>query len=302
MIRVPGGGPPRGAALVTLILGDDFRSFWERHAREGWERYARAHGYDLIAFTGPLDASERAAGRSPSWQKCLVPSHPACRDYARLVWVDADVLINAARAPCLVSAVPPERVGGTDAYAFFSRGLHDYLYEEYVALRRAQGHEPVVCPEPRDYYRAFGLEVDGVPGLDAVLQCGVLALSPARHAEVLSACYRRHEERRDPRSGYRYNYEMRPLSYELVRGGLHHFVDPRFNLILSNFVYLAAPYLFHGEVPPETRRRWQRQVVTSAYAHAYFLHLAGGAEWLGYAEHLAPGVERPTDFGRLALD
>lgn len=292
MIRVEQGDGSK--ALVTLVVGDEVRASWERHAREGWERWARRHGYDLLAFDEPLDDSPRAAARSPSWQKCLIPSHPDVRRYARLAWVDADVLINPT-APCLAAQVPAGKVGGTDAYAFLSRDLHDHLYDEYLAWSRGRGGAPVECRTPRDYYRAFGLEDPP----DEVLQCGVLVLEPRLHAELLAGVYARHEERRDPATGYAYNLEMRPLSWELVRRGLHHFVDQRWNLILSNWLYLTAPWLFHGDHEPAARRRAASLAVTAAYAHAWFLHFAGGL-WRDHLELLLPGVERPADFARVA--
>ena len=279
--------PAHQRALVTLALGDDFQRFWARTCRSGWLRYAQKHHYDLICFTEPLDESMRARARSPSWQKCLIPDHPLCRGYERLVWLDADIAINPHSAPCLVAQVPEGKIGGTDAYAFLSRDMHDHLYEAYLRMAPAMGRAPVVCRTPAEYYRAFGIEND----LDDVIQCGLLVMTPELHREPFRACYERYDEKVDAH-GYRFNLEMRPLSYEIVSRGLHHFIDQRFNLILSNFLYLSAPWLFHSKAPALQRKL----AVTCAYAHAYALHFAGGASFRAFAEDLIEGIEAPEDF------
>jgi hypothetical protein len=45
----------------------------------------------------------------------LEPSIAA--DYERVVWVDSDILINAA-APCIAQSVPVEKVGAVDEFTF----------------------------------------------------------------------------------------------------------------------------------------------------------------------------------------
>ena len=57
-------------AIVTLALGGRFAASWRRSCEANWAAYADRHGYDVVCLTEPLDRSERAQGRSPSWQKC----------------------------------------------------------------------------------------------------------------------------------------------------------------------------------------------------------------------------------------
>ena len=104
-------------AIVTLAVGDDFAAQWERLCRANRQKYAERHGYDLICFKEPLDDSERAVRRSPSWQKCLILSQPSVARYERVVWMDADILINCVSAPCVVEGVAAEKVGAVDAWA-----------------------------------------------------------------------------------------------------------------------------------------------------------------------------------------
>ncbi len=296
MILIPCRDNP-GKALVTIAIGDEALAFWQRHCQDRWTRYAARHGYDIVCLTEPLDPSARASARSPSWQKCLTPDHPACSRYDRLVWVDADLILNPTTAPCLVAQVPREKIGGTDAYAFLSRDMHDHLYEEYIRLAPRWGRKLVINRTPNAYYRNFGLDTD----LDEVIQCGLLVLTPKLHRAPLADCYALHEARYSAEHDYDYNLEMRPLSFEIVRRGLHHFIDQRFNLILSNSLYLMAPWLYHAQAPEDVMRPLRRLAVTSSWCHAYGLHFAGGARFRAYADDLIEGVDRPEDFARVSL-
>src|SRR5206468_4184434 len=119
--RSRGGDPLAGTAvkrtaIVTLTMSARHRALWGAHCRDNWEDYAAPHGYDVICIDRPLDRSDRARRRSPTWQKCLILGQPFAERYERIVWMDSDVLINPA-APSIVDGVPLDRVGAVDEYA-----------------------------------------------------------------------------------------------------------------------------------------------------------------------------------------
>ena len=62
-------------AITTICTGAAYLADWQRYARKSWEAYAQRHGFELVVFEKPLDSSDRAQGRSPAWQKCLVLDH-----------------------------------------------------------------------------------------------------------------------------------------------------------------------------------------------------------------------------------
>jgi len=161
---------------------------------------------------------------------------------------------------------------------------------------QSRGRELVVNRSPRDYYRNFGIDTD----LNEVIQCGLLVITPKLHLAPFEICYVDYEAKIHPGTGYRYNLEMRPLSFEIVRRGWHHFIDQRFNLILSNYLYLAAPYLSHSD-DQQALLPHRRLAVTAALTHAHFLHFAGGAWWRQQTEHLIEGVSQPEDFAGLTF-
>lgn len=286
--------------LVSLAIGDQFLSDWQQWLRISWTAYAQHQGYDIVLFTKPLDNSLRAQNRSISWQKCLVLNQPICQQYQRVVWIDSDVLINPS-APCIVEQVPEHKIGATDAYSFISRTMHDYLYNCYINYCKKRNKQLIVNPTPASYYQNFGINTD----LNEVVQAGVLVLNPKLHQDLLNRVYENYEEKYDVKLDYAYNYEMRPLSYEIVKAEFHYLIDQRFNFILNNYMYLAYPFLCHSENfvdQKETKaalEQWMRLAVTSAYSHAYFLHFAGGVYWKSLIKYVNLAYQHPSDFDAL---
>lgn len=272
------GGASR--ALVTMAIGDRYARLFETHCRANWRAYADRHGYDLIVFDRPLDSSPRAQARSPAWQKCLIADSADTQGYDRIVWVDADILINPD-APSIVECVPAAKVGAVDAYGMPTPAVYrDILARQYARWRRA-GVAFVDNLTPDAFYQAWGLP--GAPGgEDRVTQTGVLVLTPSLHRDLLKRVYDSYEEK----GGAEWNFEMRPLSWELVRAGLVHWLDWRFNLVVSDIFAWHYPFLadnifrsFEATNPKEVTGLMNRMVMDAclrtAFNNAWFLHFAG---------------------------
>ena len=253
----------RRRALVTLAIGDAYRDMFEHHCRPGWEAYCERHGLDLVVFDRPLDTSDRAAARSPAWQKLLVLGRPEVAGYEQVAWVDSDILINAEESPSVFAGVPEDHVGAVDEYASPSPDLYRLSLRRMYRRWSEAGTPFVDNLAPEDVYRHWGL-----PGaFDRVVQTGVLVLSPSHHEELLRAVYDRYEDKGAPE----WNYEMRPLSYEILKAGRVTWLDPRFNTISMFAVSLHYPFLHHLREVPETLVRF---VYTTIFVNAYFMHFA----------------------------
>jgi hypothetical protein len=240
-------------AIVTLAVGEEFSERWHRLCEENWQRYADRHGYDLICIEQPLDSSERALSRSPSWQKLLVAGQPFAEDYERIVWVDADVLFGREARP-IAGQGPPQLVGAVDE----------------VAMQRPEVRR-LLHPNPPSEYLEIGLSQT----FDQMVQGGVLVISPEHHREVLKRVYDEYED------GPRTVLEMRPLSYELLKGNLVHWLDPGFNMLW--FVYRAHN---HPELSRYLRHPKSRNVMRRALEEVDLLHFAGEGETMEFL--LAP--------------
>lgn len=261
-------------AIVTLAVGPGFAERWHAVCEPLWQRYCDRHGYDLICIEEPLDTSARARSRSPAWQKCLVLGQPFAQRYEQVVWVDADILINP-EAPSIADGVPVELVGAVDEYATPSRELHSRMLAKLYHRWDAESVQYVRNPSPEEYYSVFGL-----PGsFGQVVQTGVMVLSPAHHRELLEHTYASYEDK-----GPGWNYEMRPLSYELLRAEAVTWLDPRFNYIWGHYVALRFPFLMtHPDHPRQT------EYAARALADVHFLHFTGSIpEMAAVAAHPLP--------------
>jgi hypothetical protein len=253
-------------ALVTLAIGEDYATRFERLCRKNWVAYAERHSFDLVVFKQPLDDSPRAQGRSPAWQKCLVLGASEVASYDRVAWVDSDILINPM-APSVFDSVPVERIGVTDEHAFPHPQARQAILRDIVAAAPETGELD------KRFWRAWQdagawHEYFGLPGGQRhIVQTGVMVLSPRHHREMLEHVYYSYEDR-GPKS---FNYEMRPLSFEMQGRNLHHLMDARFNaLVWWLFLYLS------GDKAPMSGAELQR-FLADIYRRSYFLHFAGTA-------------------------
>ncbi len=164
-------------AIVTLAIGRAFKEKWERLSADNWHEYARKHGCDLVVFDQPLDCSERAAGRSFSWQKCLILSDPVAKKYDQVAWFDGDIFFNPLDAPNIFDEVPLEKVGAVNSFGDPS------FAENKVALERLwkslrSSPDVLVTGEyktPQDVSLNYGPPVTPLP---TMLNAGVLVASP----------------------------------------------------------------------------------------------------------------------------
>jgi len=80
-------------ALVTAVVGDGYRRFYDAHIRAGHERFARQLGCPLVVLTRPLVSGSAVDHPHASWEKVKILEEPALAGYERLCWIDADVVV-----------------------------------------------------------------------------------------------------------------------------------------------------------------------------------------------------------------
>ncbi len=103
----------------------------------------------------------------------------------------------------------------------------------------------------------------------------------------------------EERGGREWNFEMRPLSYELLKADLVHWIDHRFNAVWKNIKCLHYPFLtfrhkssfvlrvqkrLSRELGFHYRKRLARHCATAAFQNNYFLHFAGAFHEIGLVE------------------
>jgi len=260
-------------AIVTIAIGQNYYANWKKFCEPNWRQYGERYGFDLICLERPLDTSERARMRSVAWQKCLILGQDFAGSYDQICWIDSDIMINAF-APDIAAGVPLDKVGATYETTFSP-----------VYLKRAFMLWPtsIINYTPQEYYSTYGLQAD----CDKVLNTGVLVLSPRFHRTILEHVYNSYEEK----GGREWHMEMRPLSYELVKAGAVHWIDPRFNLMWPSEEIMHYPFLLQPPARQGLRARIERKIRTvvnssslrrlhaaclnASFQSSFFLHFGG---------------------------
>lgn len=287
-------------AIVTLALGQKYLKEWQNFCQANWQYYAEKHGYDIICIENPLDISERAGKRSPSWQKCLILSQDWSQNYEQIVWVDADIMISP-HAPCIVQGVPVSKVGVVDLYATPTPEIYaKYLADIYEYLM-AKNIPFINNRTPQEFYKNYGLNCQ----FNQVVQAGVMVLSPQYHRHILEKTYFEYEDK----GSAQWNYEMRPLSYELIKAKCVKWIDPRFNFLWSIYQYVYASELFEARKNRKSnlvsrgfnkarkllnlRSKEELEVmrcIEESLTKTFFLHFAGGTSDMRLTANLQPNL------------
>ena len=291
-------------ALVTLLIGAKFQTRWEKLCRENWENYARRCECDLIILSEPLDSSPRAQGRSPAWQKCLVPELKALAGYRQIAWVDSDIFFNPCTTANLFAGVPEPLVGAVSSFADPNEEDAAEIFRRMATLLDPERDPQKPGTSPEDVYRNYG---PGLEALPKVFNSGVLVLSPHHHAELFRHVYDHYEDRGNP--SY---FENVPLSYELVRRDWVHWMDPKFNHLWAWSKHLNYPFMYDWR-PRSIRDKMLRRLAkwigndyehrvavacaTSALLNCHLLHFAGEAKEMEWVDMKAAIAGRVSHLG-----
>jgi hypothetical protein len=288
-------------AIVTIVTGERYQRTWKTYCEGNWQRYGEKHGYDIICIEKPLDTSPRANSRSSSWQKCLTLGQDFAARYERIVWCDSDVLINTRAAPSIIDQVPIEKVGAVELFCYSKYA--GSLGPEAVRRMFEFWNTPLVNRTAQEYYADYGL----AGGFDTVVQAGVLVLSPKHHRDLLEKVYFEYDG--SGKEGAEWHYEMRPLSYELLKANAVHWIDPRFNWLWIDSILMHYPFILTDArprgIPGRAANMLARNVggltcdemipacLGVAFLNSYFLHFGGGR--IGDMMHLDTSIRSWKD-------
>ena len=278
-------------AIVTLAIGKPYEAMFEKNCQSLWSLYAKKHNFDLIVITDPLDRTPRAQSRTPAWQKCLIFSDPRVQHYDQVVWIDTDILINP-NSPDVTVGVPIEKIGVVDEAATPSKDdlklylerFHDYFHSDATKASADPGEAPSQAMveylnyafNPSAYYNDFGLAGE----FESIVQTGVMVLSRRYHQELLEHVYYDYEDK-----GPEWNYEQRPLGYEILTQKKEFWMPTKFNMTWVILKALMYPFLDSKSTVSErilkklgrdSRSALISQCMTATFLNNYFLHYAGG--------------------------
>lgn len=259
-------------AIVTIARGKRFERMADKYCRTNWQYYADKYGYDLVIIDKNLDEKDP---RCAAWQKCLVLSQDWSKDYDRIVWIDTDIIINP-NSPDICEDVPIEKIGAVDEFSFPSVSEYKTALSRMYKHWDNLGYNPSINFGAKNYYKNYGIECD----FKEVVQTGVMVFNPKLHKEVLEHVYYSYEEKG-------LNYEMRPLSYEIIKNGFAHWLDNKFNMHIQFLKALHYPYLLDlGLDKPSfiNKNEILKLNIQAMFANSYFLHFTGATNEMKYLD------------------
>ncbi|MGB0671427.1 MAG: hypothetical protein ACPGNT_08015 [Rhodospirillales bacterium] len=263
-------------ALVTIAIGDRYLADLKAHALPSWQAYADRHGYDILVLTELIDKSVDPKLKSIHWQKLLIGLLPEVKRYDRVVWIDGDIIINAERAPCVVKAADPARIGAIDEARHMESDdgrlslYNRFTQLNYLMMKTHQPQSPEAVLARADlasYYRLMGLDPTGAAHL---VNTGLLVYDPKKWAGWFTEVYAKY-----PKDFA--DFENTPLAYELSRQGVLDCLDPRFNQVWARAVAEHYPFLFARVGGPDYADL-ARDCVQAVFDRSWFLHFAGGSK------------------------
>lgn len=254
-------------ALVTLVLGEDYKRMWEAVFRPAMDAYAQAHGYDVVAIDQLIDTSETGTARGPHWQKCLILDHPEVKQYEDVVWIDADIMVNPHTSPCIVTHTKERAektgqkgIGVVSHNELFATEEHTQNSWDRSFSAAKELFYAKRGPTPTERYAQGGLPTD----VDDMCNTGVMVLKPGRDDDLLHHVYENYSE--NPLSAS----EQMALCYEMFKQKRVTPIDPRFNRVWTETWIEHYPFLFSDE-----NRKDQMLIalcVNAAFHNCYFLH------------------------------
>jgi alpha-N-acetylglucosamine transferase len=266
-------------ALVTILIGEEYKQFWQNNCQKSWEQYANKHNYDIVLIEEPIQEDSRTA----HWQKLLIFEHPKVKKYDRVAWVDADIVINFAGAPCVFEATEEGTIGVVSRRAKMTDEKYCEVLEwvQKNNIREAIQENAPMSIEER--YEKAGLEGDVNDSCNA----GLMVLEP-KHREILERVYENYEA--NPLS----SKENQFLSYEIFKYGNLTRLNPRFNTIFE--MKLLQHYPFTRVQGENFSMKTLAYIVNTIFYNSYFLHFIQG-ETRQFINLVVTEDERRKSFG-----
>jgi hypothetical protein len=259
--------PRNSVALVTIVVGAKYEVTFRDACLPSFARYAERHGYDLVVVQCLLDDGPLAQSRSIAWQKCLILNQPWSTRYRRIVWIDADIIINPD-APPIADACSETMIGACISEEQYSPADVHVITEMETGQRFT---ETEAVAHRRVNHRLIYLQDGHGVTYDHAVQTGVVILNPHLHNGIMMAAYAHNSQHRW--------YEQVALSLGILQSGLFERIPARFNWLLG---YTMKKYFPPGRGLP---RDLFDLVIEGEFRSAYFLHFCHDEAWRIFSSH-----------------
>lgn len=270
--------PSSSKAIVTVLIGDQYQSVWNRLCAAGWMWYAQQHGYDLILVEDYLDP-QRGTERSPAWQKLLILDQPWSAAYQRIVWMDSDIVVSPSARYDIADSVPEVTKVGISENHLSPADAHIALEVLYQTSIPPQDAERIQRSNIANLYKSEEIPYERVLlGEERGYSTGVMVFSPAHHRDICRHVYDHYPQRSRL-------YEQSYLGHELAQANLLSDFSSRYNWDVYSFISLQHPHFHRMPANRETALALL-PFLRREFEKAYFLHFNG---CMGLLNLLEPG-------------
>lgn len=232
--------------LVTLAIGDQYITLYNKLFRKSHEQYAKRNCYDFMVITDYISQNTTYPVKHPhliSFQKILVCSQIYSNNYDYIIFIDADILINTNAPPLHNTINWEDKIGIVDEFS------------QPTPQQRIQiQHNNCWEDSATEYYKLAGFDINTIN----VLNTGVLVMQPRKHGQFLLQIYNKYAETAigHPRG---FGYEQSCIGYELQMNNKWICLNNKWNSLWA--LYKSS------------------KTLQTVYQDSYFIHFAGKCDF-----------------------
>lgn len=259
-----------GKALVSIVIGDNYREKWEKQSLPYLSRYCKKYGHGLIIFDTDLIDKNHKYWKKATWQKMLLGEAILASGLTidQVCYVDADILVNPEAPDIFTHCTNLENF-----YLVSLRYRLPYPYEE--TLRRISYFRNKYYSEsyPLDSVIFISLEElykwhNLVPQDDEACM-GLFVFSIEQHSDLMKSWFYKYDREIDSLTG---GGDQTHFNFEIQNYGHVAWLDYRFQTIWSYDMAWKYSYLY------KYRSEYNKEIqncIESSLSTSYFLHFAG---------------------------
>jgi len=257
-----------GNCLVTIAIGDVYKSEWKTHALPGWLKYCDRHDLGLFVVTADLIAKEHPKWKKPTWQKLLLGQALKAEGTGaeNVCYLDTDILINPM-APNIFDHYDGRSYGLVSQIKNLPMPL-DLVMRQYVFLRhnfydRGYPLDSVVFMPLAQQY-----EYSGLAAVDDSACAGLILFNVAELADEMEGWFQKY----DKQTASVTDGDQTHLNWEMISSGRVQWLPYEFQALWVYEMAWKYPFLYTTH---QSNKALIRECIEASLFSNYFLHFAG---------------------------
>jgi len=257
-----------GDCLITIAIGEPYRTEWEKHALSGWRQYCERYDLGLYAVSGDLIAQNHPKWKKATWQKLLLGKALLSIDgeVQNACYLDTDILINPT-APNIFDFYDGQSYGLVSQIKNLPMPL-DLVMRQYVFLRHHFYDQKypldsvVFMPVEKQY------EYSGLTPLDDSACAGLILFRPEKHAAEMERWFFKYD-RQTPSVT---DGDQTHLNWEMINTSRVQWLPYEFQALWVYEMAWKYPFLYRNH---QENTDLIRSCIEASLFSNHFLHFAG---------------------------